>query len=463
MTRHEVDLVVLGFGKGGKTLAADLGRRGWRVMLVEASARMYGGTCINTGCVPTKSMVYQGERLSLDQVTPQAYTAAVDKTAVLTAGLRAVNLASFDPIETATVVTGPAHFLDSTTVEVATDDGTVTIAARFIVIGTGSEPVLPAIPGLAECPVAVTSTELLVQRDRPTHLVVLGGGYIGLEFAAMHASYGAHVTVLARGQRILPQEDDEIALSVRNILAAKGIDIITGADITGVETATGADATTVATVHFRSEGTARTIDADTVLVALGRTPVTAHLDLAAAGVETAVNGAVVVDEYLRSSQPHIFAIGDVNGGPQFTYISLDDHRIILDQLTGAASPRSTARRKAVPNTLFITPPLARVGLTEREARASGHRIKVASSPVAKLATVARARIVEQTEGMLKVVVDADTDEILGAALLSYDSHEVINTVALAMRHGITASQLRDEIYTHPSMTECFNQLLGMLA
>jgi pyruvate/2-oxoglutarate dehydrogenase complex dihydrolipoamide dehydrogenase (E3) component len=205
-----------------------------------------------------------------------------------------------------------------------------------------------------------------------------------------------------------------------------------------------------------------TVDADVILAALGRQPVTADLGLDKAGVRTTSDGAVAVDEHLRTSQPHIFAVGDVNGGPQFTYISLDDYRIVLDQLTGSGT-RSTAQRAAVPHTLFMTPPLARVGLTERAARAAGYRVQVAALRVAPMATVPRARIVGETRGMMKVVVDADNDAILGAALLSYDSHEVINTVALAMRHGITATQLRDEIYTHPSMTEGFNQLLGTLA
>lgn len=459
MTQLDVDLVVLGFGKGGKTLAADMGKRGWRVALVEQSSHMYGGTCINTGCVPTKSMVYQGERLRGDRISPQSYTAAVETTAGLTAGLRAVNLATFDPIATATVLTGRARFVDSTTVEVTTDDAVVFVSARFIVVGTGSEPVIPPIPGLAECPVAVTSTQLLAQRDLPSRLVVLGGGYIGLEFAAMFASYGSEVTVLDRGPRILRREDDDVATSVLEILSNKGIHITAGAEIIEVHS----DQGTGATVRYRADGAERNAPADTVLVAMGRRPVTAGLNLQAAGVHTAADGSIVVDEYLRTNQPHVFAIGDVNGGPQFTYISLDDYRVVLDQLTGATNPRSTTRRVAVPNTLFITPPLARVGLTERQARDAGVCIKVASSPVAKLATVARARIVAETEGMMKVVVDADNDQILGATLLSYDSHEVVNTVALAMRHGITASDLRDAIYTHPSMTECFNQLLGMLA
>lgn len=198
-----------------------------------------------------------------------------------------------------------------------------------------------------------------------------------------------------------------------------------------------------------------------MLVALGREPVIDGLNLAAAGLVPTERGAVAVDEHLRTSQPHIFAVGDVNGGPQFTYISLDDYRVVLSQLTGDGS-LSTTTRSAVPYALFTTPPLARVGLSATAAAAAGHRIKVASLQVKDMATMPRARIVSQTAGMMKMVVDADTDLILGAALLCHDAHEIINTVALAIRHGITATELRDSIYTHPSMTEGFNQLLGSL-
>lgn len=266
------------------------------------------------------------------------------------------------------------------------------------------------------------------------------------------------MTVLEHRPQILGQEDEDVAACARDILRGNGITVITGAEVNRVEDGPGS----TATVFYDQGGTTGSVQADVILVALGRQPVTADLGLDKAGIRLTADGSVAVDEQLRSSQSHIFAIGDVNGGPQFTYVSLDDYRIVLDQLTGAGT-RTTAQRIAVPYTLFMTPPLARVGLTERDAPAAGYCVKVAALPVAKMATVPRAGIVAETRGMMKVVVDADTDEILGAALLSYDSHEVINTVALAMRHGITASQLRDEIYTHPSMTEAFNQLLGALA
>lgn len=451
------DLLVIGFGKGGKTLAATLGNRGRRVVLVEQSAHMYGGTCINVGCVPTKSMVYRSEQRRPGDDGIADHAAAVAATAELTAGMRAVNIGMFDPISTATVLTGHATFTGPDTVSVDTADGPVTVTATTVVIGTGSVPVIPDIPGLRDCPVAVTSDQLLERLPRADRLVVLGGGYIGLEFASMMAGYGTDVTVLEHHSQILGNEDDDVADVARDLLQRRGVTIVTDAQIQRVDsTDAGAD------VSYAVDGVTATITADTILVALGRAPDTAGLGLDIAGITTTANGAIAVDKYLRTNLPHVFAVGDVNGGPQFTYISLDDHRIVLDQLTGAEQPRSTDHRVAVPNCLFLTPPLARVGLTEHQARATGHNIKVAVSPVSKLATVPRARIVGETDGLMKLVVDGDTDLILGAALLCYDAHEVVNLVSLAIRHGITATAMRDGIYTHPSMSEFFNQLLGML-
>lgn len=457
--RLTTDLLVIGFGKGGKTLAAALARRGRRVVMVEQSERMYGGTCINIGCVPTKSMVFRSERLAPGAAHGGEYAQAVAATDALTTALRATNLAMLETLDTATVLTGHARFVDPHTVTVDLADGQrVEVEATHIVVGTGSEPVIPDLPGLRDSAATVTSTTLLSTSTLPRRLVVLGGGYVGLEFAAMYAQYGSEVTVLEHHDRILGGEDDDVADCARDILTGAGLTVLTGASVTRVEDHPGPSAT----VHYTRGGSGGSVDGDLVLAALGRRPVTEGLGLADAGIETTPAGAIAVDEHLRTSQPHVFAVGDVNGGPQFTYISLDDYRIVLDQLTGAGT-RSTAQRTAVPYSLFMTPPLSRVGLTERQARESGRRVLVAAKPVSALATMPRARIVDDTRGLMKVVVDGDTDEILGAALLSHESHEVINTVALAMRHGITAAQLRDEIYTHPSMTEGFNQLLGTLA
>jgi len=233
--------------------------------------------------------------------------------------------------------------------------------------------------------------------------------------------------------------------------------VVTSTSLTGVHDTTAG----VRVDYATADGTATSVEGDLVLAALGRRPLTDDLGLDAVGIATDDRGAVVVDEHLRTSLAHVFAVGDVNGGPQHTYVSLDDYRIVLDQLTGTGA-RSTADRVAVPHVVFTTPPLARVGLTEREARATGRSVRTAVREMATMATVPRARIVGDTRGVMTAVADAATGEILGVTMLAHDAHEAINTVAVAMRLGATAAQLRDGIYTHPSMTEALNDLFGAL-
>ena len=463
MENMHADLLVIGFGKGGKTLAATMGRRGRRVVMVERSDQMYGGTCINIGCVPTKALIHQANARPRDADPRPWYTASVASTAALVAGMRGKNFQMLDSLDSVTVVTGTARFLDDKRVEVTAGADRLEISADSIVIDTGAENVIPDIPGLRASAHLATSTDLIAAPDMPRRLAVIGGGYQGIEFAAMLSRYGVEVTVLEAGERILPREDEDVAQTVAQILTEEGITLLTGVRVVRVEDTTDtADAAGTALVHYEAStpgGPAGVVSADVVLAAVGRAPRTAELGLEAAGVRTTERGAVEVDEYLRTSRPHIFAVGDVNGGPQFTYISLDDNRIVADQLLGEGK-RSTSDRVAVPSTLFMTPPFARVGMTEDQARAAGKSVRIAAKPVASIATMPRAAIVGETRGLMKFVVDAETDEILGAALLSVDSHETINTVALAMRCGVTASRLRDAIYTHPSATEGFNEVLA---
>ncbi|GAB1340722.1 reactive chlorine resistance oxidoreductase RclA [Streptomyces sp. E-15] len=454
MESLHVDLLVIGFGKGGKTLAARMGAAGRRVALVEQSAQMYGGTCINIGCVPTKALIHHAQSRRPGEPAQDSLLAAVSATTTLTDALRDRNFAMLDDIDSVTVLTGRARFLDEKSIEVSAGSDRLVVTAPVIVVNTGAEPVLPDIPGLRSSAYLRTSTDLIRAEGLPERLVVVGGGYLGLEFAGMYARFGSRVTVLEAGPRLLPREDADVAEATVGTLRDEGVTFVTDAEVVEVTDEDGH-----AAVRYRAAGEEHVLDTEAVLVATGRRPATAGLDLEAAGVRTTERGAIEVDEHLRSSRPHIFAVGDVNGGPQFTYISLDDSRIVADQLLGSGA-RTTADREAVPYTLFTTPPLSRVGLTEREARERGHDVRVASKPVAQIAAMPRAKIVGETRGLMKFVIDAATDRILGAALLSVDSQELVNTVALAMRHGVTASELRDTIYTHPSSTEAFNEVLG---
>lgn len=451
-TTINADVLVVGFGKGGKTAAHALTDAGKRVVLIEQSAEMYGGTCPNVGCVPTKMLVHYSNARRLHDDAQEFFANSIAGVRALTSAFRAGNFESLDGKDTATVITGAAHFVDPNTVAVGEGEDRITVTAPTILINTGSEPVVPPIPGLAKSSHLVSSTELTKTTNLPERLTVIGGGYLGLEFASIYQHFGTHVTVLEMADRLLPREDEDIAAVATEVLRGNGIDVITGARITRIE-----DTGATSTVHYEKDGQSHTVEASALLPATGRRAVTADLRLDAAGVHTAPNGAIEVDEYLRTSQPHIYALGDVNGGPQFTYISLDDARIVLDQLTGQGK-RTTTDRVAVPHTLFITPPLATVGLTERKARAEGRNIKVAREKVADIIAMPRAYTVEETRGVMKFITDADTDLILGAALLSIDAQEIINTVALAIRHNVTATELRDSIYTHPSSTEALNEV-----
>ncbi|SIR74074.1 FAD-dependent oxidoreductase [Micromonospora avicenniae] len=451
----KADVLIIGFGKGGKTAAATLGRSGKRVVLVEQSERMYGGTCPNVGCVPTKGLVHRSQRRRPEDPAQDWYARSVQEVQETREMMRRGNFDTLSSIDTVTVITGRATFADPHTVTVVTRDEQLTVTADTILINTGSEPVVPDIPGLATSRYLVSSTELIETATLPERLAILGGGYLGIEFAAIYRRFGAQVTMLERSDRIFAREDDDVAAVATHILVDEGIHIVTAARV--MEVRDGGSATTIV---YDKDGEQHTVEVDAILAAAGRAPATRDLHLEAAGVRTTRAGAVEVDEHLRTSQPHIFALGDVRGGPQFTYLSLDDSRVVLDQLTGEGL-RSTADR-IVPRTLFMTPPLASVGLTEREAREAGHRVKIAREAVAEIVAMPRAYAVEETRGVMKFVIDADTDQILGAALLSIDAQELINTVALAMRHGITAAELRDAVYTHPSSTEAFNEVLATI-
>ncbi|MFG2076243.1 FAD-dependent oxidoreductase [Nonomuraea maritima] len=451
------DVLVIGFGKGGKDLAGTMGREGRRVVMVEQSDQMYGGTCVNIGCVPTKALVHHADVRRPGDDPQSWYHDAIGAVTDLTTMTRGRNFEMLDTLDTVTVVTGRASFLDATTVEVAAGDDRLTVSAATIVINTGSVPVVPDIRGLRDSAYLATSTDLLHTEELPRHLAVIGGGYLGLEFAAMYRQFGSEVSVLEAFPAFMGREDDDVADVVVGILRDQGITLIPDAKVTEVR-----DGSVDTTVCYEAGGRPRTLRADKILVATGRAPAIEGLGLDRAGIRTTERGAIEVDEHLRTSRPHIYAIGDVNGGPQFTYISQDDHRIVADLLLGDGT-RSTADRRAVPHTMFITPPLSTVGLTETAARERGHNVRTAGKLVARATATHRPRIMGDTRGLIKLVIDADTDLVLGAALISIDSQEVINLVALAMRHDVPARELGNSIYTHPSTTEVLNELLGTVA
>lgn len=457
MTSLNVDVAVLGWGKGGKTLAGALGRAGKSVAVVERSAQMYGGSCININCVPTKALIHQSSTRPDAADDAEWFATAVSRRDSLVAKLRDRNHAMLAEVDTVTLVEGEARFAGPRRMEVRAGADRLTIEAGTVVVNTGSVPLTPPVEGVADSRRVHDSTSLQHIDPLPRRLVVVGGGYVGLEFAGMFTHFGSQVTLIDHHDEFMAGEDRDVAEAVRALLEEQGVEIVLGSEVTAVHD--GAADTTVTTTS--PSGAFDHFVADAVLLATGRRPATENLGLDEAGITTDERGYIVVDERLQTSAPGVYAIGDVNGGPQFTYVSLDDYRIVLDQLAGSGS-RTTTDRVAVPSTTFLTPPLARVGLNETQARELGQKVLVASKAVADIAAMPRPKIVEDAHGLIKVLVDAESDQILGATVFCVDAQEVINLVALAMRTGTTATQLREGIWTHPSATEGFNEVLAGL-
>lgn len=446
------DAIIIGFGKGGKTLAAELAKRNFTVAMIERSDKMYGGTCINIGCIPTKTLVHLAElaEKSVSWEQKQAYyRQAIAKKEEVTSFLRQKNYHNLADNPNIMVYTGTGYFTGPDTVEVRMDKETIQLQAPKIFVNTGAETIIPPIEGIKDNPKVYISTSIMELVELPKRLVIVGGGYIGLEFASMYASFGSQVTVLEGYSELITREDRDIADSVQEVLEKKGIVFRLNARVQSVE-----DTTVV--YQDAVTGDVLRLEADAILLATGRRPNTAGLNLDAAGVELNERGAIIVNENLQTTNPNIRAIGDVKGGLQFTYISLDDYRIIREDLFGAGE-RKVSDRDPVSYSVFIDPPLSRIGMSEAEAKKKGLNIKVNRLPVA---AIPRARTLGNTNGLFKVIVDADTDKILGCTLFGPESSEVINLVAMAMKTGQEYTFLRDFIFTHPSMSEALNDLMS---
>ena len=455
----QYDAIIIGFGKAGKTLAAELSNRGWQVAVVERSSMMYGGTCPNIACIPTKTLVHEAGIAALlyhDDYPKQAnlYKQAIDRKNRLTSFLRNNNYERLSKRPNVTVYTGEGSFVSANIIKVALPEGDIELQGKEIFINTGSTPIIPAIDGIKESQKVYTSTTLLDLNVLPQHLIIVGGGYIGLEFASMYAEFGSKVTLLEGGNRFMPRNDQDIANSVKEVLEKKGIEIHLNARAQSIHDTNDGVTLTYSDV---SDGTPYFVDGDAILIATGRKPMIEGLNLQAAGIGVDAHGAIVVNDQLRTTVPHVWAMGDVKGGAQFTYLSLDDFRIIRDQLFGDKK-RDIGDRDPVPYAVFIDPPLAHIGLTEEEALKRGYSFKVSRLPAT---SVVRSRTLKQTDGMLKAIVNDHSGKIMGCTLFCAEAPEIINIVAMAMKTGQHYTFLRDFIFTHPSMSEGLNELFDI--
>ena len=450
----KVENIIIGFGKAGKTLANYLGNKGEKTILVEKSPNMYGGTCINVGCIPSKFLATAADRRSYSQVSNEEYyqNAVINKKALIAK----LNKANYDKVamnSNVEVIDGLASFKDEHTVNIQMANGVEEVSAERIFINTGAKPFIPSVEGLEVGNRIHTSETLMNLEDFPKTLTILGSGFIGLEFAATYAKFGTKVTVIDKAEKLLAREDDDVANAVFESYKSLGVEFIFGADTKHVEQ----DENTV-TLSYEVNGETGKISSDVLLVATGRTPNTKELHLENAGVEVSERGFVNVNEHLQTNKPHIFAMGDVNGGPQFTYISLDDYRIVKSYLDGnGAYTRND--RQPIAFSAFLHPTYSRVGLSEKEARQAGYNIKVATLPVT---AIPKAKILGNQTGIYKAIVDADTNQILGTVLFGEESHEVINIVVTAMIAKQPYTALANQIFTHPTMAEALNDLFGLI-
>ncbi len=450
------DVVIIGFGKGGKTLAGFLAGKGQNVALIEKSDKMYGGTCINVGCIPSKKLVnstkvLKDKGLSSIEDKEKFYAESIENKNTLIGALRGKNYEMLASKENITVYDGTGSFVSKNVVNVENNGENVQIEGEKIFINTGAATIIPNIKGLKESNYVYTSTSIMELKELPKKLTIIGAGYIGLEFASMYSEFGSEVTVIDMGDRLMPREDEEIAERVKAILEAKGIKFLLKSKIEEIS-----DRNDKGYVKISGENGESEVESDAILVAIGRKPNTEGLNLEAAGVKTDERGAVVVDETLKTTADNIWAMGDVKGGLQFTYISLDDFRIIRDNVYGNGS-RTINDRNVIPYSVFINPPLSRVGMTEKEAIEKGYEVKTGRL---EAMAIPKGKIEGVTDGLLKTVVDAKTDKILGCTLLCNTSHEMINVVAAAIKAEQKYTFLKDMIFTHPTMSEALNDLFG---
>jgi pyruvate/2-oxoglutarate dehydrogenase complex dihydrolipoamide dehydrogenase (E3) component len=456
------DDIVIGGGKAGKTLAPALAASGRKTALVEQSLTMIGGGCINVACIPTKTMVASAE-VAHTVRNSAAYGVKVNEPTVDLAAIiqrkrsvvlaaREVNLHNLEAALGENLIIGTARFVDAKTIEVTNTGGdTRLLTAERLFINTGTRPLIPPVPGLKEAGL-LTSESIMELEQLPEHLIVLGSGYIGLEFAQMFRRFGSRVTVIGQSEQILSQQDPDIAIAVQTLLERDGIEFLLKAKVLK-----GARAGGETTLQIQVADREISLQGSQLLVAVGRAPNTDALNLAAAGVATNAQGFIQVNDRLETSAPGIWALGDINGGPQYTHIALDDYRIVKANLIEGGN-RSTHER-LIPSCLFIDPELAQVGLTETAAQQQGYAIRVAKLDTS---AVPRARTSGQTDGLLKAVVDSETGRILGCSLWCHAAGEMISTVQMVMQAKLPYTVLRDGVLTHPTMTEGLNLLFSKL-
>ena len=453
------DAIIIGAGQSGGPLSTALANAGWKTAIIE---RVHvGGTCINEGCTPTKTMVASARVAYLARRGADygVHTGAIsiDMTKVrqrkrdIVDSFRNGSQSRIESTKGVDLLMGEAHFTGHKALEVVFHDGERRqLTADSIFINAGARPSKPALPGLDDVP-TLDSTSIMELDSVPDHLLVIGGGYIGLEFGQMFRRFGSRVTIIQRGPKLLAREDADVADEVANILREDGVEILLETKPLRVERS----ADSVIHLTVQTPQGERVLSGSHLLLAAGRIPNTDWLNLDATGVATDKRGFIQVNERLETNVPGIYGLGDIKGGPAFTHISYDDYRILRTNLIEHGN--ASISNRLVPYTVFIDPQLGRVGLTESEAREQKRNIKVAKMP---MNYVARALEVDESRGFMKAIVDAGTNQILGCAILGIEGGELMAMLEIAMMGNLPYTVLREAIFAHPTLAEAFNNLFG---
>jgi len=458
---QKFDAIIIGSGQGGTPLAKKLAKAGMKTAIIEK--RLVGGTCINDGCTPTKAMIASAKTAHTIRHSKELGIITGDFTVDLKKVIERKNkiVGSFrkaaekglEETENLTLVMGEATFTGNKIIEVKLNDGnTETYAAGIIFINTGTTPKIPEIEGISHVPY-YTSTSLLDVEKLPRHLIIIGDSYIALEYAQMFRRMGSEVSMIIKGPLVVPKEDEDISGCIQDILKEEGIKIFTDANAKKISAAINGEVSL--TILVKEKET--TIEGSHILLATGRTPQTAALHLNKTGVTVNESGFIIVDEYLQTSAPGIYALGDVKGGPAFTHISYNDYIVLAKNIIEKL--KVSIKGRPVPYTMFTDPQLGRIGITEKEALKQNLNYLVVTLSMDK---VARAIETGETKGLMKAIVDKDSKQILGAAILGEEGGEVMTVLQVAMQGGITYEQIRENIFAHPLYSESLNNLFMTL-
>ena len=455
-TPQKYDAIIIGSGQAGTPLSTALAEAGMRTALVERSH--VGGTCVNEGCTPTKTMVASGRVAYLARRAADygVHTGPIsidlrkvrERKRNIVDVFRNGSQARIEKAENVDLIFGDASFTGPKQVSVRLKDGSRrALSANYVFINAGTRASKPKIEGLENIPY-LDNVSIMELDAVPEHLLILGGGYIGLEFGQLFRRFGSRVTIVQSAGQLLVREDPDVAEAVTKILQQDGVEIFLNAHATRVSQSGGS-----IRLEVQQQGGSTTLVGSHLLAATGRVPNTDTLNVAAAGIQIDQRGFIKTNSRLETSASGVFALGDIKGGPAFTHISYDDFRIIRSNII--EKKNASIEGRLVPYTLFIDPQLGRVGLTEGEARAQHRNIRVATLP---MSSVARALEVDETRGFMKAIVDADTNQILGAAVLGIEGGEVMSQLEIAIMGKLPYTALRDGVFAHPTLSESLNNL-----